>query len=117
MKLQELRVGNTVYNYNLKKEVKVCLTLLTSLNHDTVVVEREEYTFKPIELTEEILLNKGFKKKGRKAFVLEFEFDTISFESDEGFICYCRVNGVTFIRIKHLHELENLHYLLFNKDI
>lgn len=78
--------------------------------------------FEPIELTEDILLDKGFKKRGQFWFDLyldEITKLTLSWHPDGRIDFEMSINKNTFdiSHIKYLHQLQNLHLTLINKEL
>ena len=123
MKANELRIGN--------------LVLLPCEGHEDELVSinkydfEEPYNFKPIPLTEEILLKAGFEKiKSRHDYFILSSYDQYN-PTPEG----CRVNvyfdfdgvrvyyafesdGARMIRRIHfVHQLQNLYYALTGEEL
>lgn len=109
--LSELRLGNyvRVVDGNIIKINK----------YDMMCILTNTYEVKPIPLTEEMLLKCGFKKTyyGYKYYVeriLNFvlknnEISLGYFDDDD----WCRIGKP----IKHLHQLQNLCFLLTGEEL
>ena len=78
--------------------------------------------FEPIEITEDILLDKGFKKRGQFWFDLyldEITKLTLSWYVDGRIDFEISINKICFdiSHIKYLHQLQNLYFTLTNKEL
>ena len=114
MKSEELRIGNYVYSGIFSnKVIEVYPMFFVQLSK----IEDKEHNIKPIPLTEEWLLKFGFKRTNKYDFELiknDFHFYTSSdFFNGNGFICFNEFD----IKIKYIHELQNLYFALTNKEL
>lgn len=119
MRAEELRIGNYIYNPVQKINFKVNLVTLSNIISDNLKrsTKNEEYHYKPIPLTEEILLKCGAQKT-RLAFASRFVInDFVIFETfnmnkeSEGF----HIRTDKEIEVDYLHELQNHYYWNNNK--
>ena len=124
MNEKDIRIGNSLLPYG--EVVKV--TEIGFKNDDyylRVEGNKNGYyldQFEPIELTEEILLDKGFKKRGQFWFDLyldEITKLTLSWHPDGRIDFEMSINKNTFdiSHIKYLHQLQNLNFILSNKEL
>jgi len=116
MKTNELRIGNWVFDSDQLEEF--------TIESDTLFDESDgdcmEKHIKPIPLTEEWLEKFGFERKGfhfnkyglqiiiadENDFLIEYSFSGIR---------YNNVNLV--VRIKHIHQLQNLYFALTGEEL
>ena len=128
MDARELRIGNYVYDD---------INNIVEIDHQDI--GEEVYIFyKPIELTEEILLKCGFKKENLKPsnehseyFSIwiedyKYSFSFAYFRNNWGFYhSYTdaseeednnRFDAISF-GIKYLHQLQNLYFALTNEEL
>ena len=121
---KDIRIGNNLLLYG--EVVKV--TEIGFKNDDhylRVEGKKNGYyidQFEPIEITEEILLDKGFKKRGQFWFDLyldEITKLTLSWYPDGRIDFKMSINKNTFdiSHIKYLHQLQNLNFILSNKEL
>ena len=99
MKAEELRMGN--YILYQKEHIIPC---------DLIDIELCEIDRDPIPLTEEILLKCGFVKgKMSNVFYLgDFEILLPT---------YFKYKDAHLIKIKHLHQLQNLYFALTGEEL
>lgn len=120
MKAEELRIGNLVYAETGLPSLEVH-TVMAGDIHD---IDSGRAKVEPIPLTEEWLLNLGFKLHSRHSYhnyILENGFCVSIWMEDKpcaGFeekgICYW---GENYISIKHVHQLQNLYFALYGQEI
>ena len=108
----QLRLGNWVYNtHNIPMVVKtigIDYIYVDFKNNPGDLLEFNTYNpFKPIPLTEEILLKCGFEKKDGL-----FVFNNVVIWSRNDIFNY---EGLKYI--KSLHQLQNLYFALTNKEL
>jgi hypothetical protein len=116
MKSSELRIGNLVIN-NLNGEIlKPCDVLCDGINTDNI--EGLNYAFiEPIQLTEEWLLNFGFKKHHITHIVYELNGTALAVKIwEDQFICFWGRTS-TKSEIKHVHQLQNLYHSLTGEEL
>lgn len=124
MKKNDIRIGNNLLLYG--EVVKV--TEIGFKNDDyylRIEGNKNGYyidQFEPTELTEDILLDKGFKKRGQ--FWLDLYLDeitklTLSWYVDGRIDFEMSINKICFdiSHIKYLHQLQNLYFTLTNKEL
>ena len=129
MKAKELRIGNYVTNkWNSSfmlvdsiNEKGIDLRIEDDGNWPELAVHKIEpyYTFdelKPIELIEELLLKCGFVFNDNAYFSTPRRNDSIKIVGYDGHY-YFIVNKLKSIRIKHLHQLQNLYFALTNQEL
>ena len=121
---KDIRIGNNLLLYG--EVVKV--TEIGFRNNDyylRVEGNKNGYyldQFKPIELTEDVLLNNGFKKRGQfwlDLYLGEITKLTLSWHTDDRIDFKMSINKNTFdiSHIKYLHQLQNLNFILSNKEL
>lgn len=111
MKSNELRIGNYILNPYQNKiyTVSGINDSSTINNKDRIYIktkEIDEYSvninvFKPIQLTEDILVKCGFVKIDNDRFELK-SFGIIDISTKQG---------------KHLHQLQNLYFALTGEEL
>lgn len=102
MRVEELRIGNyyqwyadgKYYYFQIKPED---------------FQKRELANFEPIPLTEEILLKCGFEKG-----IEFFSYNNFYIDLNEWFVFN---NMVAKAPLKHLHQLQNLYFVLTNEEL
>lgn len=112
IKANELRIGNWIY-YNGKLS-KIDLTDFRDILEDNYEINY----YKPIFLTEEILLKCGFENKGIDDNWIIFRFKSIRICKTEmlGFI-FNFDNGEEYVKVKYLHQLQNLYLCLCGEEL
>ena len=112
IKETELRIGNILLLDNTKiirllwvKNNKCCV-MQVGVIYPSAIVDIER--LQPIELTEEILLKCGFKKG--------FEGGTLWY-LDNFFVASLDFIYWSDIKIKHLHQLQNIYFALSKKEL
>lgn len=107
MRENELRVG--VYIYYLEEVFKVDAECISMHWGDDL-----DDAYRPIPITEEWLLKLGFEKVNRVFYKNDFGYEF-------GFINRAVLkNGDNYILITHIeyiHQLQNLYFSLFNKEL
>ena len=101
LKANELRIGNCVYAFK---------TIWQIDNTDFNNIEKIE-TYKPIPLTEDILLKCGFKKEPIDVYSLNGIDLCVSDNSVEFFAGRIETN------IYYLHQLQNLYFALTGEEL
>ena len=102
MTVQELRIGNWVY-YDGRN---------TPIKEPTDLIDVDE--FKPIPLTEEILLKCGFENERLKA--TSFTDIRVNRNLEVILEMFCDAD-YSFKHVKHLHQLQNLYFSLVGKEL
>ena len=127
MKANELRIGNwiiedeTIYSYGISKTKRQI-----SLNDFRVSDDNWSDLwdmFKPIPLTEEILLKCGFGKSDEHemghnynetfGFYYDYHFKRFRLECDDGI----KHGAEMSLDIQFLHQLQNLYFALTNEEL
>jgi hypothetical protein len=108
MRAEELRIGNYVYvDYEIKQ-------FKMSWFDDHVNFEEE---FKPIPLTDELLLRLGFELNEcdnyELAYIVEINSTFTIIDEERGYFYIDARNN----EIKYLHQLQNLYFALTNKEL
>lgn len=111
MNVKELRIGNYVID-----NLEICQVIQIEANGNVMTSCTSKFPIsnvedlKPVELTQEILLKCGFESKyfGIKTFynpLMELDHDFYLMGVDYG------------VKIKHLHQLQNLYFVLTGKEL
>jgi len=128
MKASEVRSGNLIKAYNKDKEIiqVVDFSIITILEG---IVDNKGIMFKPIHIDEDILNSCGFISNGGnsqelsyevyKSIIIEKKHDhynaTLIQKTDKN--CECDWAFVSLPEIKSVHELQNVYYFLFGKEL
>ena len=109
---KDFRIGN--YYNQFGNTEKVSWSTLKTLEESTT----EQLWFKPIPLTEEVLLKCGFeKKKWDNIFSIYSEAKNCFIEIEyDIYANVCVIKDVEF-NIKHLHALQNLIHALTGEEL
>ena len=108
IKANELRLGNWVLLDWENSYMRVNSNTLSYINRSEKLGKK--HPFKPIPLTEEILLNCGFEKV-RKYFQIDW---FVIYKDKKGY--YAHINcGNNYIN--NLHQLQNLYFALTNQEL
>lgn len=99
MKPEELRIGNIVFS-KINKSLKV-VQCIPGINIDDL---------EPVKLTEEILFEYGFKKKGAC-------FEKNGIELFNIADLYFRAQHPIKIDLKYMHQLQNLYFSISGYEI
>ena len=119
MKATELRIGNLVYYGNDKVAEEVTTTTLIFIEYWNLNKGKDknkpENRYKPIPLTEEWLLNFGFKLDVETdAYYSNDEFATLHIE---GYLQKEMIEGCYDVRLKYVHQLQNLYFALTGEEL
>ena len=121
MKANELRIGNYISRLDLvdihKKRIEQILELgkkATTTGSLKVISNYEDLI--PIPLTEEWLIKFGFIKDGKEfnKWCGDYEY---SFSFEYGFVFGQLVDYSHEIKIKHVHQLQNLYFALTGEEL
>lgn len=132
LKCADLRIGNLIDYFGdiIKVDVIDCFDGKERVGGKTKDGERvcdKPTYFEPIELTEEVLLKIGFKKKN-DCYILSndciffvyykdsFKQELLASAKREGKYYY-NTNELKNYDIKYLHQLQNAYYLLTNEEL
>lgn len=102
MKVEELRIGNYVRHHGPIMKLNI---------HDLYRFHDNYIKLEPVELTEEYLIELGFKKLDHYSFVKK---GTFIYKRKRGFIYGSREREVN---IKSVHQLQNLFFSLTGTEI
>ncbi len=124
MKVHELRIGNFV-KHTIESNNHVDRELIID---DFIVIynftqSEEEIPYKPIILTEEILLKCGFENNGDCDDIEYLQLEVIkmmilhSDSSDDFNICVLHDYRGKVNEYKYLHQIQNLYHALTGKEL
>lgn len=118
MKANELRIGNYIQREDLasrelrfEQVLELCDKVTTT---GPVKVVCDYNDIKPIPLTEQWLLDFGFKKINGKYFRVGFQLKAVKVIDDIGY--HFKREGLS-IEIKHVHQLQNLYFALTGEEL
>ena len=139
MKVEDLRIGNLVEQGKII-ELKIDYTRLSNVicGRTLISFDIDYNKLNPIPLTEKILVDFGFYKEDKKPSEkhsnyysiyindYKYSFSFAEFRGDWGFYhSYTdalreednnKFDAISF-GIKHVHQLQNLHYALTNEEL
>ena len=124
MKATELRIGNYVFYEAPINNGCVEVHSIKILTHRIDINGRPQSYYKPIPLTEEIILKCSFSMKygtdpqeqnALKVFSLE-NLEILKFELDK-FFFFSTGKGLIHTNIKYLHQLQNLYFALTGQEL
>lgn len=113
----ELRIGNYVYYMDSKK-----LFWLGDVYFSLEVIKSKCENIRPIPLTEQWFKDFGFDRKGgynwikNETEIQMFGTSLRASERDYRFVRYGEKTIYT-LTIKHVHQLQNLHFALTNTEL
>ena len=119
MKQNEIRVGNCLidpraYDKELNKKFGVDDSPYFKVTARDIQFAEE---YKPIPLTEEILLKCGFKKDTKGVLVLNKNIYSLILWGGEVSV-YLKIDeSVLSIEINYLHQLQNLYFALSGQEL
>jgi len=119
MKAEELRIGNML-NVSLKSGQGRTLQKAINLVDIAKVLENHpSFIYEPIPLTEEWLINFGFKKDSDIVFHIHSNNNHIIYiYFEEMRDCFAMIyNGSQFCTIQYVHQLQNLYYALTGTEL
>ena len=120
LKAKELRIGNYV-EYRIEDELDSRkewweVTVIDSDDINWLEKESPESTdYRPIPITEEWLLNFGFKKLVNNFSFLENSIYSIEKEKKDWQVYYS--SNDRMLNIKYIHQLQNLFYCLCGEEL
>lgn len=104
MKIEELRIGNLVYD--TKGDVNtVCLETFVKFN----------YQIKPIKLTEEWLIKLGFKRMFNYYFIASLKGVSINITLQKTLVAYNFTDCLK--ELQYVHQLQNLYFSIKNREL
>lgn len=117
---KELRIGNYLY-YRDKESFLEVVSLgsrFETINERGLLYGSDDIEeYKPIPLTEEILLKCGFEYSSKDW--LELKYKNLIFNTDRSVnmsVVYLNTCN-DWLEIKHLHQLQNLYFALTGKEL
>ncbi len=121
IKANELRIGNYVFDISSNRINEI--DRITA-DHFVCIATGRDLECEPIPLTEEILLNIGFKKS-KYEHVADKDFDCDMFVINALPNCeyFCLKDGKLFSNgdlsksIDYVHQLQNLYFALTGKEL
>ena len=109
---KELRIGNYAKHFENGIVLTVGRTIAFKTPTNTIRIDVDD--LQPIPLTEEIILDFGYKQN---SFSLNFENDT-RISIYKKYNCFIAQIDNTVIReIKYVHQLQNLYHALTNEEL
>lgn len=127
MKASELRIGNIVDNY---REVFAKGWRWTNISHEDIysIACGNDKNYRPIPLTEEILLKCGFELKtwiddsvveAIKSRIIKGEIRDFQLVVRNGKFWHDRLYGYgySYKLLEHLHQLQNLYFALTGEEL
>src|SRR5690606_21358009 len=126
MEATELRIGNYILDEeNEVRQVMEVSRTLISTSCDFTLLTSE---VKPIPLTDELLIKKGFIKDTTNGTIwIDLQTHYLEFRYADGYYypnyCqYCELSSeseqcVSLNRIKYLHQLQNIYHALTGKEL
>lgn len=114
MNVKELRIGNWVLENNTK------IKKVVSVSVDTILTTSAgKQLISPIPLTEQWLLDFGFRNDSLEMNNSKVEYLTLDYETDDVINCLIfqsnKLSG--YSHIKYVHQLQNLYHSLTNKEL
>lgn len=113
----ELRIGNYVKFLNTEIQVTgISNRFAATLIETKQFIDSKLFHYKPIPLTEEWLIKFGFIKDGKEfnKWCGDYEY---SFSFEYGFVFGQLVDYSHEIKIKHVHQLQNLYFALTGEEL
>lgn len=130
MKASDLKIGSTYKSVKFNKPVTLTAEDIYELVIKAEGANIESYIdemLKPIELTEELLIKFGFKKrKGVYSLqILDNQYIRCSLNKNKLSLCldeYCQIYNertdiISLKSIKYVHQLQNLYFALTGKEL
>lgn len=113
---QQLRIGNLIY-WDIPQKAGVphrVVGILEDTLHTIPISIGSMNEYKPIPLTEEILIRLGFHKEFNKYKLKGFQFIAKKVADDIGF----HLNAVYVnVECKYVHQLQNLYFALTGTEL
>jgi hypothetical protein len=117
VKANELRIGNWVYDGEMKR---ICV--IAEVREETVKLDPTPYAatrlkwLMPIPLTPDILEKAGFKKD-RTGFALPDRMSLSFSVTKDGEYLACWLDKSLGVIVKYLHQLQNLYFALTGNEL
>lgn len=111
----ELRIGNVITMYVKESPAISSIHLVepTTLMMIDGSIQSIGMAFRPIPLTEEILLRVGFSSVN----YTELNGHTVRFKNGVYELCSQYISREYYIEVKHLHQLQNLYFALTGQEL
>ncbi len=116
---RELRIGNLIYENTIDLENGNMVDVIITVEPNSISqCYQRTNSFKPIELTEDILIKCGFIRDGiSDDEIWQKWYDVSCFKIIKGTTDYYIIPCYPTCRIKYLHQLQNLYYALTGKEL
>lgn len=122
MDARQLRVGNYVFDEH--NDIKIVYGISHLEGYDVAYVHFKNefdkpatFTIQPIPITQEWLINFGFKKRKVQVGYNWTCGITIKEWEDGSFLYSFDSTSVNHIDIRYVHQLQNLYYILTGKEL
>ena len=112
MKANELRIGNYAKHFENGIVLTLGRTIAFKTPPNTIRVDVDD--LQPIPLTEEIILDFGYKQN---SFSLNFENDTRISIYKENNCFIAQIDNTVIREIKYAHEWQNLYFDFTNEEL
>ena len=115
---KELRIGNLVFDHlgRVQKVAETRSDAYICYLSNGAKLKYKLNTTQPIPLTEEWLLNFGFKLNGINYELPNFRFHINKPLNYDGFV-FCDNYNVITEKIKYVHQLQNLYFALTGEEL
>lgn len=115
MKAGELRPGNIVYLISQKEKKLVTIDNIAL----RTLLTRPSDIYRPASLEEEHLTELGFKKQKGAGTKTEYVFEDfmIYSEGNQALKFFILINETGQFFIDYIHQLQNLYFTLFSKEL
>lgn len=106
MDVRELRMGNFVQNYYIKRPYRIDADGIKHCDELNKMTEFQNSSYTPIPLTEEWLIDFGFKEvKPKEGVLMAFKKDSIRIEISHSGNFYYKNKSLPYV-----HLLQNVYY-------
>jgi hypothetical protein len=117
MEAKELRIGNLIFKNN---EIYEISSLFFVDIHDGTIRDNNNYVIKPIPITLELLDKLGFTIENKPNEDIEYFYNESRFnlvhKTFFNIYYFCHDN-IVLKKIKYIHEVQNLFFLLENVEL
>lgn len=123
MKANELRLNNYIYDvYDLKLGKSAVVDIVTDLTFyddgSGSINNTDENFFEPIPINAEWLLKCGFEcVHEMEAYADKHHYGYANCEGTFTFMPFCTTDTNCHIKIKYVHQLQNLYFALTEKEL
>ena len=117
MDARELRIGNHAKHFENGIVLTVGRTVAFKTPTNTIRVDVDD--LEPIPLTEEWLLKLGFKKKKQAGRLYDYYYikDGLYYSAIDFHNWVYKNNSLEGVKIKYIHQLQNLYHALTNEEL